>query len=385
MSIDKKNANQTIILNIFQNGNRYQLGVTVMPANIGWHVCSLEITREMLSARLTTVRRAVNRITRKFGHQIHLTDSNKEEILHLFGREGYDAFADWVGPRESRANQLITSIMREYSVKTLCIQSEQFSLPWELITTDFENISLWGLSYQIQRQLPQNRGCIIPEKSLRLELGAPPEIGLLILQDPDHLPSIVGDEIPFFLDLESKNLITCTIMKPLNKNGDLDVEFGKLKMFGQRDRNIYHFSCHAIPDPYNSARSCIVIDDGFPISSDDLRRYGIEFRGFPLIVLNACDTGKNDPYHTADLVSNLLNSDALGVVATEAQIPDMFAAAFTKEFYKRLLAGERIGLALANTRKFFMSEYNNPLGLLYSLYKIDPNWQIVIRKIPPPQ
>jgi len=70
----------------------------------------------------------------------------------------------------------------------------------------------------------------------------------------------------------------------------------------------------------------------------------------------------------------VLDFGAAGVIATACVIPDLFAGAFAKEFYRRLLA-RRIAPATANiasvlmeTRRHFLTEFENPLGLAYGLY-----------------
>jgi CHAT domain-containing protein len=126
----------------------------------------------------------------------------------------------------------------------------------------------------------------------------------------------------------------------------------------------------------------MIVSDWFPISPTELRAEDIEFRESPLLVLNACESGKLDPFQTCDLVSELLDSEIQGMLATECQVPDAFAAAFMKEFYRRLLKEhQQIGHALKSCREYFWGEYNNPLGLLYSLYQIDPRWQLLRRPL----
>jgi hypothetical protein len=54
-------------------------------------------------------------------------------------------------------------------------------------------------------------------------------------------------------------------------------------------------------------------------------------------------------------------------------MPDVFAAPFAAEFYRRFFARSNggppgLGEALLATRRHFLENYNNPLGLAYTLY-----------------
>jgi hypothetical protein len=358
---------------------KYQLHVHV-PGDVDVLEAELPISPTTLQARLLTIRSSLNKITRHCGRDVTLTPAKRDDILSTFAQEGYDAFADWVGVRSAAADAISWVMDRYPDANTINILSEHFSLPWEIIATDPLHPSLWGFSYIIQRQLPRNNVPCTP-RTQRIETNTPPKVGLLALQDAFHLPAIVHTEIPFFMDLNKKELILCTLMDSLNPRGDKRKELKRLRDFASVDRHIYHFACHVEIDP-NPARSNVIITDWFRVSPDDMRRHRIEFKKSPLVVLNACDTGRGNPFHTSDLVSNLLNSEIQGIVATECQVPDVFASAFIQKLYQHLLAGDEIGFALKSCRKYFLEQHNNPLGLLYSLYQISPRWRIIRQKLP---
>jgi hypothetical protein len=62
------------------------------------------------------------------------------------------------------------------------------------------------------------------------------------------------------------------------------------------------------------------------------------------------------------------------VIATACVVPDLFASAFAKEFYRKLLtrpaapATTNIATVLMETRQHFLTEFENPMGLAYGLY-----------------
>jgi hypothetical protein len=90
----------------------------------------------------------------------------------------------------------------------------------------------------------------------------------------------------------------------------------------------------------------------------------------PLVFMNGCSTGEEPLLQTRSLVSLFLEKGARGVIATECTVPDVFAAEFAAEFYKRFFYFGRdgVGEALLRTRQHFLEDHNNPLGLAYTLY-----------------
>jgi CHAT domain-containing protein len=95
------------------------------------------------------------------------------------------------------------------------------------------------------------------------------------------------------------------------------------------------------------------------------------FQCQPLIFLNACQSagGMDELRKTFNLPEKFIQHGAAAVIATACPVPDLFAAAFAKKFYEFFI-GEKmmIGKALCQTRRYFLKEYNNPLGLAYGLY-----------------
>jgi hypothetical protein len=56
------------------------------------------------------------------------------------------------------------------------------------------------------------------------------------------------------------------------------------------------------------------------------------------------------------------------VLASECDVPDLFASAFIREVHERFLAGAPVARALFEARRRFLAERGNPLGLMYSAY-----------------
>ncbi|MBN2138144.1 MAG: CHAT domain-containing protein [Sedimentisphaerales bacterium] len=340
---------------------------------------NLPISRRTQESRLFTLRENLNGIVRKFSSRVSLTKSEKREILETLSVEGYDAYADWVGMVGTPARDLLDWALDSYpDLNTIRVRSKEFFFPWEIVNND--TAPMWGLSYIIQRQIPQN-GIPSTPRTQRLVLSDPPKVGLLALKDEANMPSVYKEEIPYFFGLAKESRITCTMMEALDPSADKRQEMTKLRNFAGKKRNFYHIACH-IESDYNPARSKIVITNWFRVSPDDLRRERVVFRDAPFLVLNACGTAKLDPFHTSDLVMNLMDNEIVGILATQCQVPDVFASEFVKKFYAFLLDEQEVGLALKWSQEFFLEEHNNPFGLLYSLYQVSPIWKVVQREMP---
>lgn len=154
--------------------------------------------------------------------------------------------------------------------------------------------------------------------------------------------------------------------------------------------DLIHFACHC--EPHEGTEFLTRLDmkiAGAPISLEvgfmaDLRRqetWNLEDSG-PLVFLNACGTTQQGPSHEPPgfPVHWIERQGALAVVGTLCPVPDHFAHAFALKFYEILLNGISsskgstpsrdcyLAEALLATRRYFMEEFHNPLGLAYVLY-----------------
>jgi hypothetical protein len=167
-----------------------------------------------------------------------------------------------------------------------------------------------------------------------------------------------------------------------------------LEYLDRAEHNMLHFACHCRPAEAGADALLIsVLKDDQEIT-DAERTLALETGNFedikgsfsrqPLIFLNACQSGPspNDLGKTYNLPVMFMERGAGAVIATACPVPDVFAAAFARVFYtefllplkqvagtgQEVLKSKMIGEALRDTRRYFMTEYNNPLGLAYGLY-----------------
>jgi len=136
----------------------------------------------------------------------------------------------------------------------------------------------------------------------------------------------------------------------------------------EHESEVAHFACHAVADPECGLGSCLGLADGLQIRVVDLEAEDYLLGGMPVVFLNACGTGVRDPRKTSDLVREFMVRGGRGVLATECDVPDAFAAVFVQRVYDRVLEGETFGRALLAARRYFWERHHNPLGLLYAAY-----------------
>lgn len=86
-----------------------------------------------------------------------------------------------------------------------------------------------------------------------------------------------------------------------------------------------------------------------------------------IIFLNACASLRTDSQCLSSLPGLFLQTHA-GVIGTEAKIPTNVAATFSRSFYRFMFAGHDVGQSLHHSRWGLVREFNNPLGILYTLY-----------------
>ena len=95
-----------------------------------------------------------------------------------------------------------------------------------------------------------------------------------------------------------------------------------------------------------------------------------EFAQHPLVVLNGCTTGSASFFAIGNRTfpRTFLSFGARGVVATEAPVWALFADDFGTSLLRSMKTKIPVSSALLETRKRYVHDSNNPLGLLYTYY-----------------
>lgn len=249
--------------------------------------------------------------------------------------------------------------------------SKLLPFPWEVLyegdvkKVDIE--SFWGFKYPIARNLA-------PGKNPALEQILPLDMLFCLHHKLLHAHHQERPEIEKLV----KAFGTFNLLQSQQKLKD-GSEF--IEHLYQATYNILHFACHCRPcksyeDDIDALMIVSLIEDGISTQEIELEAYNFSdvdgnFQYQPLIFLNACQSagGVDELRKTFNLPEKFIQHGAAAVIATACPVPDLFAAAFAKKFYEFFI-GEKmvIGKALCNTRRYFLEEYNNPLGLAYGLY-----------------
>jgi len=168
--------------------------------------------------------------------------------------------------------------------------------------------------------------------------------------------------------------------------------------------DLMHFACHCQPSPATEflsqlemkvAGEPIYLDVSLMATDMGRKRRSADDPG-PLVFLNACSTGQlGAAFEPPGFPKQWIDGQgALAVIATLCPVPDYFAHAFALKFYETLFSAllrpealleegdedadqvardvrnRYVAEALLTTRRYFMEQHNNPLGLAYVLYGV---------------
>src|SRR5262249_28746459 len=88
----------------------------------------------------------------------------------------------------------------------------------------------------------------------------------------------------------------------------------------------------------------------------------------PFVFLSACESAAGDPDDASSLIELLLANRNRAILGAETIIPDDLAALFAKFVYIELARGATLGLAAYRARWQILERYDNPVGILFSLF-----------------
>jgi hypothetical protein len=145
---------------------------------------------------------------------------------------------------------------------------------------------------------------------------------------------------------------------------------------------IQHFVCHCVINEGIPSNSSLILSENDAVTIADLQAAltpPSKLRNRepgPLIFLNACGSASMDPMVVASFPRFFLRDNHnRGFIGTETNVPDKFAAEFSRCFYDDLLNGVRLGEAIYNAKWKMLCNANNPLGILYTFYA-DPDMAV---------
>jgi hypothetical protein len=144
---------------------------------------------------------------------------------------------------------------------------------------------------------------------------------------------------------------------------------------GTLSEQIIYFYCHAesrgLGAEGGPGQSRLIMSGPEQVTLDDLNLEAPaqqKLRGFPLVFINACESGELSPLFYNGFVPYFLSKGARGVIGTECKVPALFASEWAKRFFDEFLGGSPIGETVLKLRNELFAKSGNPLGLLYGVH-----------------
>lgn len=137
-------------------------------------------------------------------------------------------------------------------------------------------------------------------------------------------------------------------------------------LFGSNS-SIVHFACHGSNDK-SPDKNYFRVRNMYRLTYAALHNPTERFTRSPLVFLNACEMGFNDPLRFTTMVRFFLEHGARAVIAPDCKVSDKSAARFSQSFYAYLLRGDPLMYALFRARHEMLDKYNDFIGFAYSLY-----------------
>ncbi|WP_424848009.1 CHAT domain-containing protein [Streptomyces sp. SAI-129] len=188
------------------------------------------------------------------------------------------------------------------------------------------------------------------------------------------------------LDLELENVtLAADVVKLLENRFDLTTRHFSHELLSDLarpvlDEDLMYFFCHGSYEEHGGRSwHALRLSDELTVDAplvDGIRkshtraaaRRGTVSLFHPLVVLNTCYAGAPATTGFTGLSAAFVEHGALGVLAPQVAVPQVFGAEFALEFLNRYLHQEMTaGLALLETVRWFAAAYRNPLALVYGL------------------
>jgi hypothetical protein len=347
-------------IRIYADGSRYTADILAFGRAVR---VPIELSVHDLAGINRQLQETIADLTQQYAY---IAPEEKIEWLGELAKVGYWAYRRVFN---AEAAEILSTVLENKRNSVIQVTTEDFFLPWELIhprnlqePLSFDHF--WGFQHIISRVVVQDTrpGAFVSPTIMVKDV---PDIGLLT----DDLPAVDSIETPFFKNLEVEQRIQLHHLRrlsaePYRKRAEMQ-EFVR---FWRTRYAVAHLACHAsyradLPD-----MSSISLAQDFVITLMDMNSEDLTLSGYPLVILNACDTGNLNPLYTGHFAGSFLRFGARGVVATECPVPDAFAAEFAQILFEHLLVGRPLGESMFLARRHFLENRDDPSGLLYSMY-----------------
>lgn len=318
---------------------------------------------------------------------LDLNDSDRDAMLEVLRKHGarlyQRVFVD-ADPALRRAMRVLENFTpaddRPLSVR---IRASNVYAPWQLLyperRRDIVAERFWGLRYTLgTRQLvnaaPVSFATIMdppdPDETLfaAYRAGSTDPVAARARLLADHVSAKVGAALDlaesreeFLNRLEHEGRIMRLIVAYGHASSGTEVGTGPV---GRA----------VIYDQVIGARFMLAADEAIVPADIDERRpdpeEGLLLASQPIVIFNACETGSGGARaaNNNGFVGVLTRAGARAVIVTETPVWNNFAYHFGTHIIDGLFEGKRIDVALRDARLRHLETWNNPLGLVYTLY-----------------
>ena len=285
-------------------------------------------------------------------------------------------------PDSGRDSHVLGNRLRELSQRArlrITIISERLFLPWALLYDreiiepgNIDAEGFWGFKHVIECQLPSTA----PQQSAVLSFeDVVGEASPIIVPGGQLELGFVGDNA---VDAQFSQPIVVQQRASMSSLPRVHVQdyssasdFYRLLSDGSMVADVIYIYAHL---PGNSDAG--VGDVRIRLGDQDISLRELRARlpvtplpGRPFVFMNAERVLNADLTQTDSFVPYFLQRGARAVLGGEASLPAFFAAQFGVEFVSRFVAGEQsAGNLLLALRRAYLTQRNNLLGLIYTLY-----------------
>ncbi|GAA2014175.1 CHAT domain-containing protein [Microbacterium ulmi] len=330
------------------------------------------ITQDELGARIKSVREALLGFVsdKAVSLELDLAPEVTDAALRKLAFEGYLLFrALFAGPQASPQLKQIGTWLRESlsdDVRTLQVVSTGFPVPWPLmyLADRFDTTPLSWDNFVGMRHVVEQVTMAKIETHADPTIASTPELSVRVLFNEGIDASMPSHPIAAQREYWRNRGVVLT------EGTTVDDLIGTALTSSTTDKVLYLY-CHAQTSPSDAQDSCLILTGGERVTLGQLSVFAPwedALTARPLVFLNACESAELTPDFYDGFVLYFLAKGARGVIGTECKTPGLFASEWAKAFFDELFAGNALGEVVLDLRRRFLSDHNNPLGLLYGVH-----------------
>jgi len=290
------------------------------------------------------------------------------------GRRLYNALfeSDIGSPEEKEQARIVGRLLRDLSQGSrlrIQVLSNDFFIPWNLLydgvyppTGPVKPEDLWGFKHTID-EIPNRTRETIPAT---ISPRAPDLLGVGMNVNQVSIERTLSEpQLDRVRNLGNR----IALAERFTEGRVLEALQG-----GDGLRHLEYFYCHAgvaeaAKRDFDKAYIGLsAADHGLTLEEIKLATTERQLSGRPVVFLNACESVLMDGRFYDGFVPKFLSLGARAVIGSDCEIPSLFGGHFGMGFLDGFFAAKPIGELLLELRKRFLTEYQNPLGLIYRVF-----------------